>query len=92
MFIKHQPAKNILAPFITSLVRHPGKQNLMTKQQYTVPDFIKFLGHPVFLIFESPTEWGMGAKEFKVSFKRMLFNKKRERNEIKWNLGKIMMV
>ena len=36
----------------------------MTKQQYTVPDFIKFLGHTVFLIFESHTERGMGAKEF----------------------------
>ena len=34
----------------------------------------------------------MGAKEFKVSFKRILFNKRRERNEIKWNLEKIMMV
>ena len=64
----------------------------MTKQQYTVPDFIKFLGHPVFLIYESPTERGIGAKEFKVSFKRILFNKRRERNEIKWNLEKIMMV
>ena len=61
----------------------------MTKQQHTVPDFIKFLGHPVFLIFD---ERGMGAKVFKVSFKRILFNKRRERNEIKWNLEKIMMV
>ena len=38
--------KNILAPFVTSLVRHPRKQKLMTKQQYTVPDFIKFFGTP----------------------------------------------
>ena len=34
----------------------------------------------------------MGAEEFKVFFKGILFNKRRVRNEIKWKLEKIMMV
>ena len=35
----------------------------------------------------------MGAEEFiKASFKGILFNKRRARNEIKWKLEKIMMV
>ena len=34
----------------------------------------------------------MGAKDFKVSFKGILFNSRRVRNEIKWKLEKIMMV
>ena len=28
----------------------------------------------------------MGAEEFKVSFKRILFNKRRVRNKIKWKI------
>ena len=34
----------------------------------------------------------MGAKEFKVSFKGILFNRRRVRNEIKWKLEEILMV
>ena len=34
----------------------------------------------------------MGAEEFKVPFKGILFNKRRVRNEIKRKLEKIMMV
>ena len=34
----------------------------------------------------------MGTEEFKVSFKGILFNKRRLRNEIKWKVEKIMMV
>ena len=34
----------------------------------------------------------MGAKEFELSFKEILFDKRRVRNEIKWKLEKIMMV
>ena len=34
----------------------------------------------------------MGAEEFKVCFKGILFNKRRVRNEIKWELEEIMMV
>ena len=30
----------------------------------------------------------MGAEEFKVSFKGILFNKRRVRNEIKWKIRK----
>ena len=33
----------------------------------------------------------MGAKEFKASFKRILFNKGRVSNETKWKLEKIIM-
>ena len=34
----------------------------------------------------------MAVKEFKVSFKGLLFNRRRVSNEIKWKLEKIMMV
>ena len=34
----------------------------------------------------------MGAEEFKVSFKGILFDRRRVRNEIKWKLEKIMIV
>ena len=34
----------------------------------------------------------MGAKEFKISFKGILFNKRIVRNEINWKLEKIIMV
>ena len=34
----------------------------------------------------------MRAKESKVSFKGILFNRRRVRNEIKWKLENIMMV
>ena len=61
--------KNILAPFITSLVRHPGK-NLMTKQQCTVPRILEnFLGYPAFLIFDSPRSRTWGQKNSKSPLK-----------------------
>ena len=34
----------------------------------------------------------MEGEEFKVSFKGILFSRRRVRNEIKWKLEKIMMV
>ena len=66
------------------------KKNLMTTQQCTVPRILaNFLGHPIFLIFESPRSRTWGKR---IQRKGILFNKGRVRNGIREDYDGIGMV